>query len=182
VRELADHILDIARNSLEAEASTILLLVQEDAARDRLRMVVVDNGRGMDAQTRARVLDPFYTTRTTRKWGLGLSLFAVACERCEGRLVLRTKEGCGTWVQAEVRLSHIDRAPLGDMGTVIQSLACESERVVLRYRHRTADGVLNLDTRELQTQLEDVALTEPSVLHWLGQFVREELGALGSRA
>ncbi len=182
MRELADHILDIARNAIEAGASTILLLVQEDPTRDRLRFVVVDNGRGMDPETRARVLDPFYTTRTTRRWGLGIPLLAAACERCEGRLVLRTKEGSGTWVQAEVRLSHLDRAPLGDMGIVVQSLACEAGRIALRYRHRTPVGVFNLDTQELQAELEDVALSEPSVLHWLGQYVRVELQALSSEA
>jgi hypothetical protein len=182
VRELADHILDLARNSIEAGASVILVLVQEDVQHDRLRIVVADNGRGMDAETRKRVLDPFYTTRTTRRWGLGVPLLAAACERSGGRLLIRSKPGSGTCIQAEVQLSHLDRAPLGNMGSVIQSLACEADRIVLRYRHRTAGGVFDLDTQDLQSEFEDVPLSEPTVLSWLGGYVCEELRTIGSMA
>lgn len=182
MRELADHILDIARNGIEAGATRLLLLVQEFASRDLLRIVVVDNGRGMDEETRRRVLDPFYTTRTTRKWGLGVPLFSQTCKRCAGVLQIRSKSGLGTWVQAEMALSHLDRPPLGSLGSVVAILACDAPRVVLRCRHRTESGAFELDTGELQAELEEVPISEPSVLRWLARHVDDEVRSIDSRA
>jgi anti-sigma regulatory factor (Ser/Thr protein kinase) len=175
MRELSLHILDLARNSIEAGASELTIEVTELPAEDLLVVVVADNGRGMDEATRRRAADAFFTSRTTRRQGLGLALFQAMCERCEGSMEIESAPGQGTTVRARVRLGHLDRPPLGDMGGVIQSVACEADRVRLRYRHEAAGGVFALDTAELQREGEDVPVTSPAVLHWIGEHVREGL-------
>ena len=182
MRELSLHILDLARNSIEAGASELTIEVTELPAEDLLLVVVRDNGRGMDEETRRRATDAFFTSRTTRRQGLGLALFRAMCERCEGSMELESAPGLGTTVRAQVRLSHLDRPPLGDMGGVLQSVACEAQRVRLRYRHEAAGGVFELDTAELQRELVDVPVTNPAVLNWIGKHVREGLREAGSGA
>ncbi|MHB8996373.1 MAG: ATP-binding protein [Armatimonadota bacterium] len=183
MREIAYHILDIARNSIEAGATRLLITVIEDERADRLAVEFVDNGRGMQAEEARRAADPFYTTRRTRRFGMGLSLFKATCERCGGTLEVQSMDGTGTHVVAQMKLLHVDRPPLGDMGGVLQSLACEAERVHLTYRHGVDGGWLSIDTNALQYELDDVGLHSPMALAWLGRHVNEELRRLrqGSR-
>jgi len=180
VREIALHILDIARNSIEAGATDIDLTIIEDEEADRLEIVVRDNGAGMDEEQLRRVTDPFYSTRTTRRIGLGLPLLKASCERCDGEMRIESQPGEGTTVRCVLRLGHLDRPPLGDMGAVIEVLACESDHVHLRYRHQADGNVFEFDSRQAQTELEDTNLTDPAVLHWLGKFVRANLRNIGS--
>lgn len=175
MRELALHILDIARNSVEAGATRLLITVIEDERADLLTVEFVDNGRGMEADEVQRVVDAFYTTRRTRRFGLGLSLLKTTCEQSGGSLVVQSMAGTGTQVTARMKLSHVDRPPLGDMGGVMQSLACDADRVHLTYRHAVAGQWLNLDTNALQYELDDVGLGNPMVLQWLGRHVNEQL-------
>jgi anti-sigma regulatory factor (Ser/Thr protein kinase) len=182
MRELSLHILDLARNSIEAGATELTLEVAEHPAEDQLVVVVRDNGRGMDQETLVRATDAFFTSRTTRRQGLGLALFQAMVERSEGTLALDSAPGRGTTVRARVRLSHLDRPPLGDMGGVAQTLACEADRVRLRYRHEAPAGVFELDTADLQRELGEVPVTNPAVLHWIGEHVRQGLREVGSTA
>jgi len=182
LREISLHILDIARNSLDADATLVELRVTEGGPSEWLDIVITDNGCGMTPETAASATDAFYTTRTTRSVGLGLPLLRAACERCEGSLEIASAPGEGTRVHARLRMGHIDRAPLGDMGAVVQALACESPRVRLCYEHRTPSGLFELDTRALEQELEDVPLSEATVLRWLGDFVKEGLNSIGSTA
>ena len=182
MRELSLHILDLARNALEAGATELSIAVTEEPATDALTLVVTDNGRGTDEDTRRRATDPFYTSRTTRRQGLGLPLFRAMCERCEGTMTLESAPGAGTTVRAALRLSHWDRPPLGDVGAVLQSLACEAGHVHLVYTQQVGEAVFALDTAELQRELGEVPVTTPAVLHWIGEHVREGLQEIGSRA
>ncbi len=182
VRELSLHILDIARNSVEAGARNLALTVVEDPERDRLEIALQDDGRGMDAETLARVTDPFYTTRTTRHVGLGLPLLKATCEQAGGVMELTSTPGTGTLVRCVMKLSNVDRPPLGDLATVIQSLACESEHTELVYRHVVGDGEFRLDTMEVKRELEADCLCAPPILQWLGRHVREGLHERRSRA
>lgn len=182
MRELSLHILDLARNSLEAGATELTIVLAEDPGEDMLRVMVQDNGRGMDKETLRRATDAFYTSRSTRRQGLGLPLFQAMCERCAGSMEIQSAPGEGTTVRAQIRLSHLDRPPLGDMGGVMQALACEAERVRVVYRHETPEGVFEFDTVGLQRELGEVKVTDPTVLHWIGEHVRRGLRDLGSRA
>lgn len=198
MRELSLHILDIVQNSLAAGATTVDLMIEEDLAADRLTITVRDNGRGMDAATLARVTDPFFTSRSTRKVGLGIPLLKAATERCNGDLKITSQPGVGTTVTATFQHSNIDRAPLGDMTatlmTVILGGGCE-----LRYGHRVigrpaAGGSGNregegpkvqefgFDTAEIKAELGDVPLTHPAVREWLRDFIAEGEATLSSAA
>lgn len=180
MRELALHLLDIARNAIEAGATELELLVREDAEADLVCLSVRDNGRGMDAATARRALDPFFSTKEVRRQGLGLPLLKSACERCGGSLEIGSSSGGGTTVRGTMRLSHLDRPPRGNMGALIQALVLETERVRLRYRHEVGSGVLELDSEQLRHECGWENLTDPAVLCRLRQRVNEALAALST--
>ena len=172
MRELSLHILDALENSLEAGASCVELIVEEDLAADRLLIAIRDNGRGMSEAQLSRVFDPFFTTRTTRHVGLGIPLFKAAAERCHGSLILSSRPGAGTVLRATFQHSHIDRAPLGDLrGTllaVILSGMCD-----VRYVHRVNGRTFEFHTADMRAELGDVPLTHPAVRKWLQEFIDE---------
>jgi anti-sigma regulatory factor (Ser/Thr protein kinase) len=182
MRELALHILDLARNSLEAGASVVFVGIREDPHADALEIVVRDDGAGMAPEDAQRALDAAYTTRSTRRWGLGLPLFRATCERSGGDLSITSAPGQGTEVHAVMRLSHLDRPPLGDLGAVVQALACEAPRADICLRLEVNGSAFELDTRKLQSELQDVPVTHPDVLHWLRGHVNCGLKEVGSRA
>jgi anti-sigma regulatory factor (Ser/Thr protein kinase) len=175
MRELSLHILDVLENALEAGATEVRLEIDEDLRADRLTIAVRDNGRGMDAQTARRALDPFFTTRTTRHVGLGIPLFAAAARRCEGDLSLESTPGRGTAVTVTFRHSHLDRAPLGDVtGTLLAFLL--SERVAglhFFYHHQVNGRSFNLDTLAIRAELGDIPLSHPLVRGWLRDYIAE---------
>jgi len=120
LRELSLHLLDIAENSVAAGAKNITITVEEDTIANRLKMSVEDDGKGMDAEMVARVTDPFVTSRTTRKVGLGIPLLKAAAEACQGYLKIESQLGKGTRLEVEFQHDHIDRMPLGDLiGTIL---------------------------------------------------------------
>jgi len=174
VRELSLHVLDVLENALAADATLIELEINEDSAANRLSIRVTDNGRGMDAETVARVSDPFFTTRTTRDIGLGLPLFRAAAQRCNGDLTLRSQRGVGTEVLAEFERDHLDRAPLGDMKSTLLGVILSDRVRDLRYEHRVDGRSFGLDTRELRAVLGDVPFTHPSVRDWLEEYLDQE--------
>jgi anti-sigma regulatory factor (Ser/Thr protein kinase) len=182
MRELSLHILDIARNSIEAGATALQVTIVERRKTDTLELTVRDNGRGMDPAAAQRATDPFFTTRDTRRVGLGLPLLQATCERCGGTLEIRSRPGEGTEVRGTLQLAHLDRPPLGDMGKVIQALACEADRTSLRYRHQTDSRRFEIDTHELKKELGGVPVTDPRVLCWLAEFVRNGIVSTGSKA
>jgi len=130
------HILDVAQNSLDAGATRIEIVIVEDLPSDKLTIRITDNGRGMSQDIVAKVLDPFYTTRTTRRVGLGLPLFAAAAQDCDGDLKIESTEGQGTTVVATFQHSHIDRAPLGDMKSTLMSIIMSEHPCDLHYVHQ----------------------------------------------
>lgn len=173
LRELALHILDITENSLNAGASLVTIEVVEDIAADRMTIRVADNGRGMDAETAARVVDPFFTTRTTRKVGLGLPFLKQVAEMCNGSLTIDSQVGQGTAVTATFQRSHIDRMPLGDLPGTMLTLIVGSPQADFVFRHAVGEKIFELDTRPIKAELGDVALSEPEVIAYL----KEVLGS-----
>ncbi len=133
------NVLDVAENSVAAGSTLTSITVEIDTAKRLLAVTIADNGKGMDEETVRRVTDPFYTTRTTRKVGLGLPLFREAAEATGGALHIRSQPGRGTTVRATFTLGHIDLAPLGDMtGTVVGLVQC-NPKIDFVYRV-VADG------------------------------------------
>lgn len=164
MRELSLHILDIAENSVAAQAKNIVIHVDEDQAGDRLRICIEDDGKGMDSDLLASVTDPFTTSRTTRKVGLGLPLLKEAAESCNGFLNITSQPGVGTKVEVEFQLNHIDRMPLGNLQDTFFNLFIAYPRVhwIFKY-YRNGDGFY-FDDEDMKKELEGVSLTEPPVL------------------
>jgi len=180
VLELSLHILDILQNGLEAGASRIELAIEEDISKDLLRITITDNGRGMDKVTLDRVRDPFFTTRTTRRVGLGIPLFAATAECCNGSFTIESAPGEGTTIAATFQHSHIDRPPIGDMVTTLLSVILGQEHVDLHYHHKVNERDFEFNTEEVRARLGEVPLSHPVVRKWLREYLQEGLSALHS--
>jgi hypothetical protein len=178
LRELSLHILDIAENSVAAGADCIQILINENRRDDLLTVAVTDNGRGMPADKLKNPTDPFITSRTTRRVGMGLSLLAAAAQRCDGKLEIKAEAGRGTRVAATFRYSHIDRAPVGDMAATITTLIMGNPKIDFVYRHIIDAEEFMLDTRDLKEGPEDNSLADPVLLHHLTKSIRNSLNRL----
>ncbi len=141
MEDLSLHILDIMENSLAASANRIEITIAEDTLDDRLSLEIRDNGRGMDAEARSNALDPFYTTRTTRRVGLGLSLLAQAAKQSGGTFELVSEPGRGTTVRAAFQLNHPDMKPLGDIAETLRTILVSRPELDLQFRY-TQDSKL----------------------------------------
>ncbi len=173
MRELSLHILDVVENGITAGAGRIEIRVEESRPADRLSIAVRDNGRGMPPEKAGNPEDPFITSRTTRRVGLGLSLLAAAARRCEGDLSVAAAPGRGTEVRAHFRHSHIDRAPLGDMAGTLSMLILGNPHIDFVYAHTVDGEELTLDTRELIDGGAD--LRDPGTLRQLERWIRDTL-------
>lgn len=182
MRELSLNVLDIAQNSIAAKASCITLSVTESVSLNRLTLGIEDNGCGMSAEQLQRVRDPFFTTRTTRRVGMGIPLFRMAAEMAGGSLTIDSVLGKGTVVTAVFLLDHIDRPPLGDMVGTVSALIRLNPQLDFVYRHQTDDDVFEADTRSFREILGDVPLNEPEIIQWIAEYLTENVQALNSQA
>jgi anti-sigma regulatory factor (Ser/Thr protein kinase) len=178
MREISLHIMDIAENSITAGADCIHILVDEARDKNRLRIEIRDNGKGLPPEMVDKATDPFITTRTTRRVGLGLSLFEAAAQRCEGKFTVSSKPGKGVCVKADFQFDHIDRAPVGDMAATLSVLIGGNQGVDFVYTHMINGAPFNLDTREIRRELEGVSITEPTVIQHLTESIRKALTEL----
>lgn len=179
LEDLSHHILDIGENSMRGGASSVTISVEELIERGWLRFSVVDDGRGMDEETCSKVVDPFYTTRTTRKVGLGIPFLRQSAELCEGEFKLKSQLGEGTSVIATFRYDSIDRPPLGDIPSSVMTLLVEAPRIRWTYRHVVDDRSFEMDSVQLWDILgEPEALADPTVALWLKDYLRENISAI----
>ena len=159
MEELALHILDIAENSIEAGAGSLEIELREEPEADRLLLIVSDDGPGMTAGILEKVQDPFYTTRTTRKVGMGLALLAQAARAAGGELTLESEPGRGTTVRASLQYTHLDRAPVGDIETTLMVLMAGHPDLQIRFRHSLGSREYELDSGEFDGLLLPVRLS-----------------------
>ncbi len=178
MQELSLNILDVAENSIRAEASLIEILLAEEPARDSLTITISDNGRGMEQAQCERVLDPFFTTRTTRRVGLGLPFFKQAAELTGGGLTIESTPGQGTTVSAHFVRSSIDCAPIGDINETILTLVCGNPGLDFLYTRRFGDRAFQLDTREFRVILEGIPLNHPRVSQFIRSFLSDNTADL----
>jgi hypothetical protein len=178
--ELALHILDIAENSLRAEATLVEITVTEDLVKDRLIIDIHDNGHGMSAEEIERAMDPFYTTKKVRRIGLGLPMLSQACQTTGGSFAIKSIPGVGTRVTATFVHSHIDRQPLGDIPGAIVALILEKPEVDIVYTHCKDTQVYMMDTREIRAGLDDIPLNHLEVVGMIRDNIGEGLHELGT--
>ena len=181
MKELSLNILDIAQNSIHADATLVQILLDETER--SLKLTIIDDGKGMSEEFLARVTDPFSTTRTTRKVGMGLPLLKLAAEQTGGYLSITSRERAkypedhGTEVTAFFYTDHLDFTPLGDVISTVVSLVQGSPEVDFVFRHTRPQGEVELDTREIREVLgEDVPLSSPDVLVWIRETLSEQYG------
>ncbi|MBQ2613771.1 MAG: ATP-binding protein [Clostridia bacterium] len=178
MKELSLHILDIMQNSIAANASLVQLTVVEDPEADTLSFTIEDNGKGMPPEMVTQVMNPFVTGRTTRRVGLGIPLLKAAAEQTGGNINLSSTLGEGTVISALFGYSHIDRQPLGDMAGTMLGLITSYEDIDFVYRHRVGKEEYTLSTKEMREILGDVSFSQPEVMLWLSEFLKENEAAL----
>lgn len=178
MRELSLNVLDIAQNSITAEASLITIEALEDTRLHTLAINIIDNGKGMSDEQLMSVRDPFFTTRTTRKVGMGIPLFKLAAEQTGGCFSINSALGKGTAVNAVFKTDSVDFTPLGDIcSTVIMLITMNLDRDFV-YRHKVDENEFVFDTREIKATLGDVPLDEPNVTAWVREFIQENINNL----
>lgn len=176
MQEISLNILDIVQNSIRADATLIEVTIEETPSADVFAFTVKDNGSGMDQEMVKRVTDPFVTTRTTRKVGLGISLLKSLAQQAGGDIKLESEVGIGTIIRADFSYTHIDRQPLGDISAVMVSLISMNPSIDFVYTHSFEKEQFQLDTRELRKILGDeVSFSEISVATWIGEYINENI-------
>ena len=174
MKELSEHILDIAQNSVAAGAAHISILLTEEQ-NHCLTVVIQDNGCGMTPEVLARVADPFTTSRTTRKVGLGIPLYRMVAELTGGSVEIQSTQDVGTTVTAVFHTDHLDCPPLGNIAQVVALLIQGNPHTDFTYRHTTPKGQAELLTTELRAALgEEISLAEPELFLWIQDYLNEQ--------
>ena len=173
MRELSLNVLDIAQNSIRAEASLVTIEIEESTVKKTLSIRISDNGKGMSPEQVQSVRDPFFTTRTTRKVGMGIPLFRMAAEMTGGSFGIESELGVGTTTSALFKTDHLDFTPLGDMCSTVIMLITMNLHIDFVYIHRIDEKEFTVDTRKLKEILGDVPLNEPSITQWIKDFIIE---------
>lgn len=171
--EISLNVLDVAENSTRAGAALVEITVDADMDADRLTIIIKDDGCGMTAEQVARVTDPFFTSRTTRKVGLGVPFFKFAAESTGGSFTIESEVGTGTVVTAVFVLSHIDRMPLGDINSTIHTLVVYHPDTDFLYRYCYGGHSFTLDTREFRQVLGDVPFDTPEISSYIMEYLTE---------
>lgn len=174
MKELSLNILDVAENSVKAGAALTEIFIDEEG--ESLTLTIKDDGCGMDVETVKAVTDPFYTTRTTRKVGLGVPLLKLAAEQTGGSLTVKsdTGENHGTVVTAVFNKEHIDFTPLGDVTASILTLIQGHPDTDFYFSHKCDGKEVTLDTRELRVVLDGVPLDTYEVIKWIEEYIKEQ--------
>ncbi|WP_209345049.1 ATP-binding protein [Flavonifractor sp. AGMB03687] len=173
MKEIALYVLDIVQNSITANASVLEIALSETA--ETIVFTIADNGKGMSPELLARVSDPFTTTRTTRKMGLGIPLLRMAVEQTGGSLTIESTEGVGTTVTARFCAGHIDCPPVGDMAGTITLLLQGAPQLELHYTCTVDGASFQLTTEEIRAQLgPEISLAEPEIILWLREYLQEQ--------
>ena len=171
--ELSLNIMDIAQNSIRADAALVAIGIDVDAGADMLTIVIEDDGAGMSEQVRGAVTDPFFTTRTTRKIGLGIPYYEMAAKMCGGDFEILSEQGKGSRISASFRISHIDRAPLGNLGQTVALLAGANPGVDFICTVSNGPDSFVFDTREIKELLDGVGIETPEVIVYMENYFNE---------
>lgn len=175
MNELSLYILDIVQNSLSASSKNVTINITDSKLENIIKLEVIDDGCGMNDDTLNKVSDPFYTTRTTRKVGLGIPLFKELCLMCEGSFHIESALNKGTKLEATLKKDNIDTPPMGDLASSIYIIAINKENIDIEFNYKTDTDEFYLNTKEIKEILGDVPLTDTSVVVWLSEFIKEGL-------
>lgn len=176
MKELSMHILDIAQNSVRAKAKNIIISVNEQVRNNVFSFSIEDDGPGIEEAILKDIRNPFTTSRTMRKVGLGIPFLDDTCSMCDGELLIDSVVGRGTKIIATMKYDHIDRPPMGDLAVTIASLISSNEAINIRYEHQYNHETFDISTNDLKEVLgSDVPLTDIQVIQWLKGFLKENM-------
>ncbi|MBP5536462.1 MAG: sensor histidine kinase [Bacteroidales bacterium] len=178
MKELSMHVYDLMENSTAANSTEVKLTIRDSAKDNVYDFTIEDNGKGMTPEFLAKVTDPYTTSRTTRKVGLGLPLIKMNSEHCGGGMTLESTVGVGTKLHFWFQLDHWDRPPMGDLSGTIVMLSAAHEDIRIIYRHITDDGEYVFDTDEIHEALDGMSMNDVSVMNYLKEMVQENLEAI----
>jgi len=172
------HILDIVENSITADAKTIQVRYEEDTTKDLTRLEIKDNGKGMDEEKIKKALDPFFTTKKTRRFGLGLSLLSESAKAAGGSFSIKSKPGKGTEVKSTFKTSHIDKKPLGDMSLTLITLIMAYPEIDFYYIHKIDESEYSIDTKSIKSQLDGLPINTPEVIKYIKTNIKDGIDHL----
>ena len=175
MRELSLNILDIAKNSVKAGAKQIDIEITVHSAEDELTIAISDDGCGMSPEFLVQVTDPFTTTRTTRKVGLGIPLFKMAAESAGGKFEIQSQVGKGTIVTATFQLSHIDRMPLGNVSETMAVLIQGSPEIEFTLKFQVDAEQYVFDTRLVRKELDGIPIETADIVTFLQEMIEENM-------
>jgi len=178
VEDICFHLLDLVQNSVAAGADEIRLNIVDSGKNDTLTMEVVDNGRGMDEQTLEKVQDPFFTTKSFKKVGLGIPLLKATAQICRGDFIIRSSVGLGTKVKASMQRSHPDCPPLGDLEETLLTLLVSLDQVDLHFSYRSEKGEFSISSSAIRRQVGELHFSHPEVYQFLREYIHEGLGPI----
>lgn len=180
MRTLSEHILDIVQNSLRVRATLIEIIVEENKKNDLCALTIADNGCGMSSKELQQATDPFFTSRKTRKVGLGIPLLKQNAETAGGRFSIKSEPGAGTEVKAEFKLSNIDRPPMGDIWETLYQLFLSYKESELKYHHITEYGDFRIGSAELKKVLGNVSWQQKEIRNGIIELIKTNLEEIGA--
>ncbi|MBQ3949425.1 MAG: sensor histidine kinase [Bacteroidales bacterium] len=178
MKELAMHVYDLMENSTAANSTEVKLTIRDSLKDNIYAFTIEDNGKGMTPEFMAKVTDPYTTSRTTRKVGLGLPLIKMNTENCGGGMKLQSEVGKGTRLDFWFQHNHWDRPPMGDLAGTIVMLCAAHEDIHIIYKHITDEGEFVFDTDEIHEALDGMSMNDVKVMGWLKDMVQENLEAI----
>jgi len=178
MKEIALHVLDITENSLDAGATMIRINIKL-TSKGMLEISIQDNGRGMDKETLDRTADPFFTSRTTRRVGMGIPMFRQHAELTGGNLEIFSKQGSGTTVKATFIIGHADIQPIGDIEGCWTMLAALHNKVDTILHCETPEGEFEISSEQVKQELEVENIEQPTLKADLKRLIRNNLLAIG---
>lgn len=175
MQDLAMYILDLANNAIKAQARSIKICLESNDEEDSLVLTIEDDGCGMGEEMLSKVTDPFCTTRSTRKVGLGLAFGQALADQCEGKLEIYSKLDVGTTISITIKKSHIDTPPLGDIAETMMALIHEDKDKEYYLRFKQNDLEFIFDTVQVKEILGDMSINDPKILLWIKEYINESI-------
>lgn len=175
MKNIADHILDIVENSIRAQAKQIEVLISIKTSSNILKLSFVDDGKGMSEEVINKLQNPFFSTRKTRRIGMGIPLLTQNCEMSGGRVSISSKEGRGTTLVATFEYDNLDRPPLGDIPDAIYFLTTQHPEIRFIFDYTFNTDTYRWDTKEIKETLEDIPLNAPEVKEALMDLLRNNI-------
>jgi hypothetical protein len=179
MQDFAMHVIDLAHNSIRANATRLSITIRECPSEDTFEISLEDNGCGMSEETLLKARSPFYTSRTTRKVGMGIPLLEGTTQQCLGTFTLKSQVGSGTLIKALMSYRCIDRPPLGDIGSTIAMIVQAAPDIGLTLEYAYEKEKFSFGSDEIHETLGDeVRIDDPSILLFIRDYVQEHIQAL----